>query len=117
MRGVQSSFSESEEPSRSQQSRVIMYEAHECHYNTPQNHRKRKPDMRLKPLQEDIRGNFEYRVTDEKDCQAQIILCTGQIEVSQQLPVSPNQMSAVIRLGSLHCQCWFGRGRKGDTIN
>lgn len=52
----------------------VLYEAHEGHDDSPRHHDGGEPAARAKFLEQQVAGDFKGRVSEEEDCQAEVVL-------------------------------------------
>ncbi len=58
-----------------------MHETHRHHADAPHQHDGRDEDGRAKTLEEDLGERLKERVGDEEDCQRNVVLGVGHLEV------------------------------------
>lgn len=94
----QTSLGHAQEDPRDKKAMVVFDNAHERHHYTPGHHDDRQPSARAELLEDEIAGNFESSVCEEKDSQAPVVLVSCQIQVlGEALDFRVSDVSALTR--------------------
>jgi hypothetical protein len=66
-----------------------MHETHKGHANSPGNHDRTQPDMRLQSFKKDVGRDFEDRVGNKENRQRQVVLRSSEMKVRFKLQSDP----------------------------